>query len=337
MIRAQAIADHTNATGHQYQTRNDATGAAKCTECDWQYPPAEVAGIMNVTKSAPRALAEKIAELNPGMEVIYKGDVIGTTRHVWEQHIIDNPGHTVRSEGFGHPYTCDNCPWLDGPETSVAHAERTGHTVLHWLGQPSQCQHDGCPWEPPIAALVEADVPTDPEPAMGPTDDETTDPGPEPEEPTPEPPLTLRDRIANLIDVYFGMQDGNPGLPNAAAAADLTDAIHKVVAAGADYENPRIENTEITPAQGLAYLLDLPEWGRVARLGMLMEQARKGADCFTMDHEGMREEFMALRKQRDRLHHAMVQIARITSTIDQPESVGQSVIGSISAEALVPE
>lgn len=250
-----------------------------------------------------------------------------TTGHAGFRGTVDETGRVV----------CTECPWeypIVDPEPTLLPREPEVEHV-----HDTACA-DGtlyCPTRDYEANPI--DPPTDPEPAMGPVDDqvdENTDPGPEPEEPTPEPPLTLRDRIANLIDVYFGMQDGNPGLPNAAAAADLTDAIHKVVAAGGDFTE-REEGVELTPAQGIAYLLDLPEWARISRLGMLMEQARDGSNCRMYQHDDLAAELRDVRASRNRLHHAMVQIARLTSTIDQPESVGQSVIGSISSEALVPE
>lgn len=298
MIRAQAIADHEKTTGHNgFRGATDETGRVVCTQCPWQYPPA----------AAPEPVTD--AETNP----------IG--RYV---RMVGGPrdGHMIHVESW---------------TISVAYPIKRLDGSAVTLTMPIELDVDSTPprevirWSGPVD-----DIPTDPEPAMGPTDDETSDPGPVPEDPPTEPPLDLKARIANLIDVYFGMQDGNPGLPNTAAAADLTDAIHRVVAAGADFTKPE-ENTELTPAQGIAYLLDLPEWARVARLGMLLEQARKGSDCFMRGHQDIEQELRGMRQQRDRLHHAMVQIARLTATVDQPESVGQSVIGSISSEALVPE
>ncbi len=238
------------------------------------------------------------------------------------------------------------------------------------ITMPIEVDIDGTPvirWAGPVE-----DPPTDPAPAMGPAPDRhvidygadqicrcscgvtslrldsgaiadrwaddhraaaepaNTDPGPEPTDPPEVPTLNLKSRIDNAIDAYAEAHDrGDP-----IDLFELADRVHAVVGAGADW-TPRTEAAAMTPAQALAFILDLPEWSRISRLQQLLDQAEIGSQCFVMDHKGAVEERIAMRIAAQRYHDALMRIARYCSTVDQPETAGQNVIGQIAAEALV--
>ena len=208
------------------------------------------------------------------------------------------------------------------------HVAATSHTVRADAGR-AQCQH--CTWiYPPIGDPTDP-PPTDPAPAMGPAPE--ADPGPEPTEPPPTPPLTLKQRIENAVE--RAMNDQRAEM-TAGLFGKIVRDVHAEVSAGADW-TPREEATEMTAAQALAYLLDLPEWSRIERLGLLLEQASKAARCWEHDHDGAIQQLRALTQQANRWHDALLQIARLCSTVDQPISGEENVIGSIATAALVTD
>lgn len=164
--------------------------------------------------------------------------------------------------------------------------------------------------------------------------DETADPGPVPAEPE-VPPLTLRDRIANVVDRHFADKFDNDGYNDTDQnQRDLVDAVHAEVGAGADWA-PVEEAVEMTPAQALAYLLNLPEWARIERLGRLLEEARRSHVCFVMDHEGAVEMCQALLIRERRHLDALNRIGKLCTNLDGGETDLQNMIGTIAAEALV--
>lgn len=150
------------------------------------------------------------------------------------------------------------------------------------------------------------------------------DPGPVPE--TPDiPPLDLRARIANAIE----QTTVRPSLVVSDEFEATVAAVHAAVSAGADW-TPRDPATEMTAAQALAYLLDLPEWARLERLGHLLDRSRQAADCYEQDHVGRYAELVAIRVQRDRYHYALTQIGRLKGA-----DTSGDVVMQIITEALV--
>jgi hypothetical protein len=168
-------------------------------------------------------------------------------------------------------------------------------------------------------------------PDMGPVPE--ADPGPVPDDQPEVPPLTLKARIANAVDRWV---DTNTTDNPADTLDDLIDIVHAEVSAGADYSD-RLENTEMSPAQALAYILDLPEWARLNRLRSLLSQASRGTRCQSLMHEQIEAELTSANQAQGRYRAALERIARLTSTTDQPERAGDDVLGQIAAEALVPK
>jgi len=268
---------------------------------------------------------------------------------------------------------CTQCPWqyppapdqqqitvIGGPYSGTTLETHQTATVIDRHGLPvSEVDRPTLlPVDPP---------PTDPQPAMGPApeppctdcgrpaDDPDpwcakiaenhphwpnptpaeADPGPVPDDQPDIPPLNLKSRIDNAIERGLTEQGQEHSDVDMIALADVVFA---AVAAGADYSE-RTENTEMTPAQALAWLLDKPEWDRVNRLGILMDQARKASDCFVMDHEGAVEMRQAMLIRERRHFDALTRIARLCSPPEPPLTQAPLLdqIGQIAAEALVRE
>jgi hypothetical protein len=204
-------------------------------------------------------------------------------------------------------------------QARAEHQAETGHSGYRGTtDETGRMVCTECPWEyPPVVEPEQLSA-------------YDADPGPEPDDAPDVPPLTLRDRITTAVENHF--VEGNE-LSFRSTIETIVEDVHTVVGAGADW-TPRTEGTEMTPAQALAFLLDLPEWSRISRLGQLLDQAEAGADCYLYDHPGKLAEITALHISRQRYHDALTRIARLTSTVDQPESARQNVIGQIAAEAL---
>lgn len=223
-----------------------------------------------------------------------------------------------------HDAGCDDgsryCPTRDyeaNPPTVHVH-DRACETGELYCPDPDAPGSGGAESEVPVAQLA-LDV----------------DPGPEPDGAPVVPPLTLRARIANVVDRHFTDKFDNDGYDDSDQnQRELVDAMHAEVGAGADW-TPRVEGTAMSPAQALAFLLDLPEWSRISRLGQLLDQAELGSICYLADHSGAAEQLAALQISTQRYHDALLRIARLTSTVDQPESAEQNVIGQIASAALV--
>ena len=79
--------------------------------------------------------------------------------------------------------------------------------------------------------------------------------------------------------------------------AQLARTVHTTISAGADFD-PVEEGIELTPAQALAYLLDLRADQRLQVMGRLLLQSGQGNTCFLMQHEAtieqLREQLAAI-------------------------------------------
>lgn len=214
------------------------------------------------------------------------------------------------------------------------HTAETGHTEFapELPGPIGTVACHQCPWQYPPAMITPRD-----DAIRGGTIDPTEidDPGPAPDDAPEVPVLTLRDRIANVVDKHFVGKFDNDGYDDSEEnQRDLVDALHASVGAGADWA-PRTEGTVMTPAQALAYLLDLPEWSRLSRLGQLLTEAERAHDCFVYDHAGKLAEIKALHIRAQRCRTALDRIARLCTEADGRETDLQNMIGRIAGEALV--
>lgn len=216
-------------------------------------------------------------------------------------------------------------------QARAEHQDATGHSGYRGTtDETGRIVCTQCPWQYPPAETEPEAPPTDPEPAMGPIDD---DPGPEPDAEPEAPPLTLRDRIHNAVDLW-GADDDLIGRIGGDALEQLVEQLHASVGAGADW-SPRVEGAAMTPAQALAYLLDLPEWARIDRLGRLIDQAEKAGRCFIEDHDGAMQMNLALQMSEARNRDALNRIGKLCTNLDGGETDLQNMIGKIAAEALV--
>jgi hypothetical protein len=158
---------------------------------------------------------------------------------------------------------CTQCPWEYPPapepvtdaDVEAAIAEPPGgqadriEALVRAANIRAEHEHDSacddgsryCPTRDyeanPIVEIASADLDRSAD-QLDPTADD--DPGPEPDDAPDAPPLTLRDRIANVIEhanISYAGQDGDQ-----AEFDQLVDAVHTAVGAGADW-TPRTEGT----------------------------------------------------------------------------------------------
>jgi hypothetical protein len=221
----------------------------------------------------------------------------------------------------------DSSPEYQATHSAVTtHTTETGHTVRPDPGDPGILACQQCPWQyPPAEPTSDDDGPNGEKPAP------EADPGPVPDDQPEIPPLTLRDRIENAVERHISI-DGER-LDFTSTAQMLIDDVYATVAAGADWSD-RTENAEMTPAQALAYLLDLPEWARLDRLASLLDAARDSRRCRDRMHDQIEAELASANQAQGRYRQALMAIGKLTAPLDTPLA---EQIATLATEALVPE